>query len=148
MATQDETLFKLRSWESEIKAKNALKNLEERLKDGVQVEDVRATLEDAVGVVEEATSIAAKVEDRLEDGLQIRDVTETLKDIKAPGEVIQIAEKVETLVKKTEERLKDGLQVQDVIDTLKDVEEVTMTGCWCWSKKPVTSTPGPTAKPQ
>jgi len=109
MATQDETLFKLRKWEAEVKAKNAAKKLEERLKDGVQVEDVRATVEVAVEVAEEVKKTA------------------------------------ETLVKKTEERLKDGLQVQDVIDTLKDVEEVTSSGCWCWTKKPVTSTPGPLA---
>jgi len=65
MASRDETLFKLRQWEAEIKAKNA-KNAEEVLKD-------------------------------------------------------------------------------DVSATVKEVEVVTTGWCWCWTKKPVTSTPGPTA---
>lgn len=58
-------------------------------------------------------------------------------------------ESVEKLVKETEERAKDGLDAKDIFDTARDVEkvvqEVSESSCWCWKKKPLTTTPVPPA---
>lgn len=68
----DETLFKLRQWEAEIKAKNVAKETKEAAK-----------------AVE---SLIDKTEERLKDGLDAKDVEETVRDVeKVVKEVSEVS---------------------------------------------------------